>query len=157
MTPEKRQNFERLLNPRHIAFIGGADAAVAIGEARRAGFAGEMWVVNPRRETLAGLDCVVTIADLPEAPACPLTRAEQEAIVSFTDRVTDWSSQRQVELAKIEKEKQIQAQEIARQQAIEIARTQQEQAVQSAQIVRDQQVQMATVEREKSVAALEDE
>jgi acyl-CoA synthetase (NDP forming) len=68
MTPRKRQNFERLLNPRHIAFVGGADAAVAIGEARRAGFAGEMWVVNPRRETLAGLDCVVTIADLPEAP-----------------------------------------------------------------------------------------
>ena len=68
MTPEKRQNFERLLNPRHIAFIGGADAAVAIGEARRAGFAGEMWVVNPRRDRLAGLDCVATIADLPEAP-----------------------------------------------------------------------------------------
>lgn len=68
MTPKKRQNFERLLNPRHIAFVGGADAAVAIGEARRAGFAGEMWVVNPRRDRLAGLDCVATLADLPEAP-----------------------------------------------------------------------------------------
>ncbi|KZY29560.1 acyl-CoA synthetase, partial [Roseovarius sp. HI0049] len=68
MTPAKRQNFERLLNPRHIAFVGGADAAVAIGEARRAGFAGEMWVVNPKRETLAGLACVASLADLPEAP-----------------------------------------------------------------------------------------
>lgn len=68
MTPRKRQNFERLLNPRHIAFVGGADAAVAIGEARRAGFAGEMWVVNPKRDKLAGLDCVASLADLPEAP-----------------------------------------------------------------------------------------
>ncbi|MEQ8897621.1 MAG: acetate--CoA ligase family protein [Roseovarius sp.] len=68
MTPAKRQNFERLLTPRHIAFVGGADAAVAIGEARRAGFAGDMWVVNPKRETLAGLECFASLADLPEAP-----------------------------------------------------------------------------------------
>ncbi|MEO0752287.1 MAG: CoA-binding protein, partial [Pseudomonadota bacterium] len=68
MTPAKRRNFERLLNPKHIAFIGGADAAVAIGEARRAGFAGEMWVVNPKRDTLAGIRCVASIDDLPEAP-----------------------------------------------------------------------------------------
>ncbi len=68
MTPAKRQNFERLLKPRHIAFIGGADAAVAIGEARRAGFAGQMWVVNPKRPSLAGLPCLPEIADLPEPP-----------------------------------------------------------------------------------------
>lgn len=68
MTPAKRQNFERLLNPRHIAFVGGADAAVAIGEARRAGFSGQTWVVNPRRETLAGLPCMPDLSDLPEAP-----------------------------------------------------------------------------------------
>lgn len=68
MTPAKRQNFERLLNPRHIAFIGGTDAGVAIGEARRAGFTGEMWVVNPKRDAINGIACVPTIADLPAAP-----------------------------------------------------------------------------------------
>ena len=68
MTPAKRRNFERLLNPKHIAFIGGVDAAVAVGEARRAGFEGQMWVVNPKRDTLAGLACVPSIADLPEPP-----------------------------------------------------------------------------------------
>ena len=41
---------------------------VAIGEARRAGFNGQMWVVNPRRESLAGLPCLPDIAALPEAP-----------------------------------------------------------------------------------------
>jgi acyl-CoA synthetase (NDP forming) len=68
MTPEKRANFQRLLTPRHIAFVGGTDAAIAIGEARRRGFQGRMWVVNPRRETLNGLPCLPTLADLPEAP-----------------------------------------------------------------------------------------
>ena len=68
MTPAKRRNFERLLNPRHIAFIGGTDAAIAIGEARRAGFAGQMWVVNPKRDSLSGLASVPRIADLPAPP-----------------------------------------------------------------------------------------
>ncbi|MFK7939887.1 MAG: acetate--CoA ligase family protein [Roseovarius sp.] len=68
MTPEKRANFQRLLTPRHIAFVGGTDAAIAIGEARRRGFEGQMWVVNPKRETLNGLPCIASLADLPEAP-----------------------------------------------------------------------------------------
>ncbi len=68
MTPEKRANFQRLLTPRHIVFVGGTDAAIAIGEARRRGFQGQMWVVNPKRETLNGLPCLDTLADLPEAP-----------------------------------------------------------------------------------------
>lgn len=68
MTPEKRANFQRLLTPRHIAFVGGADAAIAIGEARRAGFAGQIRAVNPKREALAGLPCLPDLAHLPEAP-----------------------------------------------------------------------------------------
>jgi len=68
MTQAKRQNFERLLNPRHIAFVGGADAAVGIGEARRAGYGGQMWVVNPRRAQIAGLPCLPDIVALPEPP-----------------------------------------------------------------------------------------
>ena len=68
MTPAKRANFERLLSPRHIAFVGGTDAEIAIGEARRRGFAGQMWVVNPKRDEIAGLRCLPTLDDLPEAP-----------------------------------------------------------------------------------------
>ena len=68
MTPKQRQNFDRLLSPRHIAFIGGQDALIAIGEARRRGFFGEYWPVNPRREHLGGLACFSETGDLPEAP-----------------------------------------------------------------------------------------
>ncbi len=68
MTPERRTNFHRLLKPRHIAFIGGRDATIAVREARRRGFAGQMWAVNPNRPDLDGVPCVPSIADLPEAP-----------------------------------------------------------------------------------------
>ena len=68
MTPERRANFQRLLRPRHIAFVGGRDAAIAVREARRRGFAGKMWAVNPKRDTLEGVACVPSIADLPEVP-----------------------------------------------------------------------------------------
>ena len=68
MTPLRRKNFQRLLKPRHIAFIGGRYAIIAINEARRRGFAGEMWAVNPKRSDLAGVPCVASIKDLPAAP-----------------------------------------------------------------------------------------
>ncbi len=68
MTPTRRANFERLLKPRHIAFVGGRDATIAVREARRRGFAGQMWAVNPRRDDLEGVPCVPSIADLPGVP-----------------------------------------------------------------------------------------
>ncbi len=68
MTPAQAANFERLLQPRHIAFIGGEDAATAVKEAKRRGFAGEYWPVNPRRKDLAGVPCFASIDALPEAP-----------------------------------------------------------------------------------------
>jgi len=68
VTPEQRKNLDRLMSPRHIAFVGGADAIVAIGEARRRGFTGEFWPVNPKRAELAGIPCYASVDDLPQAP-----------------------------------------------------------------------------------------
>ena len=68
MTPLRRANFQRLLKPRHIVFIGGRYAIIAIDEARRRGFDGEMWAVNPKRSDLVGVPCVASIEDLPIAP-----------------------------------------------------------------------------------------
>ena len=68
MSPERFANFQRLLKPQHVAFIGGTDALIALGEAQRIGFKGEMWAVNPKRETLGGITCYKSISDLPSAP-----------------------------------------------------------------------------------------
>ncbi len=54
MTPRQRDNLKRLLAPRHAAFIGGDDAAVAAEQCAAMGFEGAVWGVNPRREALAG-------------------------------------------------------------------------------------------------------
>ena len=68
MTPEQRQNLQRLLQPRHVAVIGGRDAATAVSECTRIGYSGAIWPVNPKRETLGGYPCFESVRDLPEAP-----------------------------------------------------------------------------------------
>lgn len=58
----------RLLNPRHIAVIGGRWADNVIQTCRQGGFRGEIWHVHPTRQTTSDRPCVATIADLPTAP-----------------------------------------------------------------------------------------
>lgn len=67
MNPRLRQNLIRLFNPRHIAFVGGADADFSARQCADL-FDGPVWGVNPRRKTLGGLPCYASIEDLPEPP-----------------------------------------------------------------------------------------
>ena len=87
MTPAQRRNFERLLSPKHVAFIGGTDAIVAIGEARRRGFEGAYWPVNPKRETLADIACFATVNDLPEAPDAVFLAIPAKAAVETIEKL----------------------------------------------------------------------
>ena len=89
MTPKQRQNFDRLLSPRHIAFVGGRDALIAIGEAKRRGFKGEYWPVNPRREELGGFPCFADIHALPEAPDAVFLAIPAPAAVAATRTLRD--------------------------------------------------------------------
>ena len=68
MNPRLHRNLARLMAPRHVAFIGGNDAEIAIGEAHRIGFAGKIWPVNPRRDAMGGHRCYARLSDLPEPP-----------------------------------------------------------------------------------------
>ena len=89
MTPQQRRNFERLLQPRQIAFIGGADAAVAIGEAKRRGFSGEIWPVNPKRAELAGVPCHAAIADLPGVPDAVFLAVPADAAIGIVAELSE--------------------------------------------------------------------
>jgi len=62
-----KANLRRLLNPRHIAFVGGHDAAFSASQCTEQ-FTGPVWGVNPGRKTLGGVPCYPTVRDLPEAP-----------------------------------------------------------------------------------------
>ncbi len=67
-TDLRRRNLERLLAPRHVAFIGGRHLKPALRSCKDIGYGGEIWVVNPRHAEIAGYACVPSVAALPEAP-----------------------------------------------------------------------------------------
>ena len=68
MTPIQKKNLERLLSPRHIAFVGGDDAASAANQCANGGFDGKIWGVNPKRNSLGQYPCFKHIGELPEPP-----------------------------------------------------------------------------------------
>ena len=61
-------DLSRLLAPRHIAAIGGREAAVVVRQCRAGGFTGAIWPVNPDRTEIEGLPCYDSVAALPEPP-----------------------------------------------------------------------------------------
>ena len=65
-------NLDRLLRPRHIAYIGGSQVAGPLALSQRAGFSGDLWVVNPNRDEIGGLQTFARIEDLPQAPDAAL-------------------------------------------------------------------------------------
>jgi acyl-CoA synthetase (NDP forming) len=74
----KRDNLKRLLRPRHIAYIGGTQVAGSLVASRAAGFDGELWVVNPVRDEIGGLQTCARIEDLPQAPDAALIALSPE-------------------------------------------------------------------------------
>ena len=60
--------FDRLLSPRSVAVIGGRVAESVASEMLKLGFAGDIWPVNPNRETMAGLACYASLDALPGVP-----------------------------------------------------------------------------------------
>lgn len=63
-------DLSRLLSPRSIAVIGASDrpgnlGAAAIRRLRKFAYAGEVWPVNPGRESVEGLPCFPNVARLP--------------------------------------------------------------------------------------------
>jgi acyl-CoA synthetase (NDP forming) len=74
---------KRMISPKSIAFIGGWEAETALRVTRKLGFAGRIYAVNPRREQLAGVACLASLADLPEAPDCAFVAVRREPAVEM--------------------------------------------------------------------------
>lgn len=67
---EMEDRLNRLIAPRSIAVVGASDRAGSYGDTilrnlERLGFAGEIWGINPKRESIRGIPCVPTLDDLP--------------------------------------------------------------------------------------------
>jgi acyl-CoA synthetase (NDP forming) len=69
--PEPTLDLTPLLKPRSIAVVGANDrpgsyADIVLRNLERAGFDGDVWGVNPRRDEVHGRPCVPSVTDLPQ-------------------------------------------------------------------------------------------
>jgi acetyl-CoA synthetase len=67
-----RAGLERLFEPASVAVVGASERPGSYGHQTLVnlaalGFTGEVWGVNPRRQSVLGHPCVPTVADLPVA------------------------------------------------------------------------------------------
>ena len=73
----------RLLRPRSLAIVGGKAAEEAVRQCRALGFAGPIWPVNPKRETMGGLPCFPDLDTLPAAPDALFLAAPAPATIAL--------------------------------------------------------------------------
>ena len=69
----RTDSISALLAPNSVALVGASDDVTRIGGRplrylRESGFAGAVYPVNPKRETVQGLRAFSSVAALPEAP-----------------------------------------------------------------------------------------
>jgi acyl-CoA synthetase (NDP forming) len=81
-------NLRRLLNPKHIAFVGGSDADYSARQCAQL-FDGLVWGVNPKRETLGGLPCYKSVLDLPEAPDAVFLATPRNSTIQVIQQLRD--------------------------------------------------------------------
>ncbi|MES0056654.1 MULTISPECIES: acetate--CoA ligase family protein [unclassified Mesorhizobium] len=75
------QRLSRILAPGSVVFVGGSNISTSIDYARRNGFSGRIYIVNPWRDAIANIDCHASIADLPEIPDLAFIAVPKEAVV----------------------------------------------------------------------------
>lgn len=90
--PEKPENsggLEALFNPESVLFVGGSNLEPALKYHKDQGFAGSTWVLNPRRDTVAGYSCYAKLRDLPHAPDLAFVAIRREAAVEVISALRD--------------------------------------------------------------------
>jgi len=78
MSQTLRDNLKRLLAPRHLAFVGGRSMARALKRCAEGGYQGQMWLVNPQHDSLEGVPCVRSVAELPCGPDAVFVATNRE-------------------------------------------------------------------------------
>ena len=68
-----KHRLDPLMNPRSVAYVGASETPGSPGYrviqvAKAANYAGAIYPVNPKYETVQGLPCYGSLGELPEAP-----------------------------------------------------------------------------------------
>ena len=82
-----RTAMERLLRPRSVAIVGasptpGAFGANVLANLEQAGFNGELYPVNPKRNEISGRPCVASVDDLPEGVDCAVLAIPRASVMA---------------------------------------------------------------------------
>ncbi len=83
MSGNNSDNLRRLFLPRQIAVFGGRAASEVIRQCRKLGYAGEIWPVHPRHDTMHGLRCYPAVGALPAAPDASFIAVPRVATVEI--------------------------------------------------------------------------
>ena len=83
-------HLKHLFRPRSLALAGASPRPGSLGRAvldniRNAGFAGPIYLLNPRHAEIEGLACHATIADLPATPDLLVVAAPREAVLQLVE------------------------------------------------------------------------
>lgn len=81
---QRRKNLARILCAKSAVFIGGAASEDAITYCRDLSFSGQIAAVNPKRDTLGGITCVPSVADLSFVPDVAWVAVPASATVNIT-------------------------------------------------------------------------
>ncbi|MCY3768649.1 MAG: acetate--CoA ligase family protein [Gammaproteobacteria bacterium] len=86
MNPER---LRRCLNPASIVVVGGTEAERVLEQSRKLDYQGEMWAVNPRRESMAGIRCLDSLEDLPGVPDVAFVGVPAEPSIPLVGRLNE--------------------------------------------------------------------
>ncbi|RAI60903.1 acetate--CoA ligase family protein [Roseicella frigidaeris] len=83
-------SLDALVRPRSVAVIGASDEPARIGGRpiaymKERGFAGELWPVNPKRQTVQGLPAFASVEALPAAPDVAIIAVPAEHAIATLD------------------------------------------------------------------------
>ena len=87
MADGRSPSLSRLLRPQSVAVIGGREAERVIQQCERGGFAGPIWPVNPKRESLGGRPCFGDLDDLPSPPDASFIAVPAEPSIELVGRL----------------------------------------------------------------------
>ncbi len=78
------RDLSRLFQPKSIAVFGGWWAENVITQCQKIGFTGEIWPVHPTRDTIKGVPCYKSVADLPAGPDAAFLGINRHAVIGVT-------------------------------------------------------------------------
>ncbi len=79
----------RLFQPKSIVVLGGSWAENVILQCQKMGFAGDIWPVHPRRQSIAGVACYASISDLPGIPDAAFLGINRDVVIDVIGQLAD--------------------------------------------------------------------